>query len=40
MMDPADDVLAYSSRIVGDSSGEGSLPNTLRAIRSFMLRLA
>ena len=40
MIDPAEDVLAYSSRMVGDSSGEGSLPKTFRAIKSFMLRLA
>ncbi len=29
MIEPADDVLAYSSSIVGDSLGAGSRPKTL-----------
>ena len=38
--DPAELVLAYSSRIFGASPGSGSRPSTRRAISSFMLILA
>ena len=40
IIEPAEEVLAYSSKIVGDSSGFGALPNTFRAIRSFIFWLA
>lgn len=40
MIEPAEEVLAYSSRIVGASAAEGALPKTFRAMRSFMFWLA
>ena len=40
MIEPAEDVLAYSSRIVGASSSVGVLPKTFLAIKSFMFWLA
>ena len=38
--DPAEEVLAYSSRIVGDYSSLGLRPKTVLAINSFIFLLA